>query len=90
MHFKNSRGNYIVDHGKYKIMEKSWNCVFKFQAVYGKYSKISNTSCLLKRPRQTAQIQIRLLLKSSLIRVFHVCYSDKYFVNSRPENQKNF
>ena len=24
----NNHGNYIVDHGK--IMEKSWNCVFKF------------------------------------------------------------
>ena len=32
--------------------------------TYSKCSKISNTSCLLKRPsRQTAQTQIRLLLK---------------------------
>ena len=27
----NSHGNYIVDHGEsWKIMEKSWNCVFEF------------------------------------------------------------
>ena len=30
---------------------------------YGKCSKISNTSCLLKKSRQTVQTQIRLLLK---------------------------
>ena len=29
---------------------------------YGKCSKILNTSCLPKRPRQTGQTQIRLLL----------------------------
>ena len=38
--------------------------------------------------------QIRLLLKkqskrSSLIRVFPVCYSDKHFLNSHPDNQNN-
>ena len=32
------------------------------RSLYGKCSKISNT-CLPKRPRQTAQSQIRLLLK---------------------------
>ena len=32
-------------------------------APYGKCSKIINTSCLTKRPRQTVQTQIRLLLK---------------------------
>ena len=31
--------------------------------IYGKFSKISNTSCLQKRPRQTVQTHIRLLLK---------------------------
>ena len=30
---------------------------------YGKYFKISNTICLPKRPGQTEQTQIRLLLK---------------------------
>ena len=30
---------------------------------YGKFSKILNTSWLLKRSRQTVQTQIRLLLK---------------------------
>ena len=36
----------------------------KFQhSRYGRCSKISNKSCLSKRPRQTVQTQIRLLLK---------------------------
>ena len=62
---------------------------------FGKCSKILNNSCLLKRPRQTVQTQIRLLLKkqsdqglpcllfyrNSLIWVCTVCYSDKHFVN---------
>ena len=34
-----------------------------FKYMYGKCSKISNTSCLPNRPRQTRQTQIRLLLK---------------------------
>ena len=30
-HALNNHGNYIVDHEKsWKIMEKSWNCVFEF------------------------------------------------------------
>ena len=55
----------------------------------GKCTKILNTSCLLKRTRQTVLTQIRLLLKkkSNQIRVFPVCYSDKHFVNFSPENQ---
>ena len=51
---------------------------------YIKCSKILNTSCLPKRPRQTGQTQIRLLLKKqsdlglpSLLQM----YSDKHFVN---------
>ena len=48
---------------------------------YSKCSKISNTSCLPKQPRQTVQTQIRLM------KVFPVCYSDIHFVNSSPENQ---
>ena len=37
---------------------------FKFlNSSYDKCFKISNTSCLLKRPRQTVQSQIRQLLK---------------------------
>ena len=31
--------------------------------IYSKCSKILNMGCLLKRPRQTMQTQIRLLLK---------------------------
>ena len=56
--------------------------------AYNRCSKISNTNCLPKRPRQTAQTQIRLLL----IRVFAVCYSDIHFVNSAlgPEVIKHF
>ena len=38
------------------------HCEFIY-LLYGKCSKISNTSRLPKRHRQTAQIQIRLLLK---------------------------
>ena len=52
--------------------------------MYGRYSKISNTSYLPKRPRHTAQT--RLLLRSSLTRVFSVCYSAKEFVNTSPDN----
>ena len=48
--------------------------------------KILNTSCLSKRPRQTAQIQNRLSqvqirLSRIQIRVFPVCYSAKLFVS---------
>ena len=43
--------------------------------TYGKCSKISNTSCVPKRLRQTVQIQIR---RSSLIRIFPVCFSDNH------------
>ena len=32
--------------------------------IYGKCFKISNTSCLQKRSRQTAQTQVRLLLRN--------------------------
>ena len=31
--------------------------------IYGKCSKILNTNCLQKKPRQTGQTQIRLLLQ---------------------------
>ena len=41
------------------------------QIKYGKCSKILNISCC----------------RSCLIRVFFVCYSDKHFVTSSPENQ---
>ena len=48
----------------------------------------SSTSCLPIRSRQTVQTQIRLpVCRSSLIRVFPVCYSDKHIVNFSPENQ---
>ena len=43
---------------------------------YGKHSKIVNTICLKKRPRQTVQPRSDCFLRSSLIRVFPVCYSD--------------
>ena len=35
----------------------------KYEVRYDKVSKISNSSCQLNRPEQTAQTQIRLLLK---------------------------
>ena len=41
---------------------------------YGKCSKILNTSCLPKRPRQTSQTQIRLLLKKQGNKMTEVCW----------------
>ena len=38
-------------------------CGIFYILFYGKCSKILNTSCMLKQPRQTGQTQIRLLLK---------------------------
>ena len=55
---------------------------------YRKCSKFLNTRCPTKMPRQAALTQIRLLLRSSLIRVFPVCYSDMHFINSSPESQQ--
>ena len=43
---------------------------------YGKLFQILNTSCLLKRPRQTVQAQIRQLLKKQSDQGFPVCYSE--------------
>ena len=54
----------------------------------GSCTKIMNTTCMPKRPIHTAQIQIRLLLRSSLIWVLTVCYSDKHFLISSPDNQQ--
>ena len=45
-----------------------------FDSYYGNCSKILNT-----RPRYTTQTEIRLL-------VLPVCYSDKHFVSSSPDN----
>ena len=50
--------------------------------LYGKCSKISNSSCLLKRHRQTVQTQIRLLLKKQTIWVFPVCLFSQTFFRS--------
>ena len=55
---------------------------------YRKCSKFLNARCPTKMPRQAALTQIRLLLGSSLIRVFPVCYSDMHFINSSPESQQ--
>ena len=57
---------------------------------YKKCSKFFNTSYLPKRPRQTGQTQMRLLLKKQSDQVFHVCYSDKHFVISSPETNLLF
>ena len=49
------------------------------QTLADRCSKISITSCLLKRFRQTVQTHIRLLLKKQYDQVFlvsTVCYSD--------------
>ena len=61
----------------------------KFPAckMYGKYSKISNTSCLPKRLRQTGHTQIRLLLKNQSDQDLPFCFSGKRVVNSSPDNR---
>ena len=60
---------------------------FTWTLLYGKCSKILRASCL---PKKGLDKQHRLRLdcfqRSSLIRVFPVCYSDKHLVNSSPEN----
>ena len=53
---------------------------------YGKCYTILNICSLPKKDRQTVQVQIRLRLRSSLIKVFPVSYSNKHFVNSSPDN----
>ena len=57
------------------VMNQSFihDCV---SGAYSRCSKISNTSHIPKRSRQTVQTQ------SSLISVFPICYSDEHFVNS--------
>ena len=64
-----------------------YTCIIKSMGgSYFKYGTVNvkkklNTGCVPKRPSQTAQIQIRLLLKSRLIRVFPICYSDRHYVS---------
>ena len=46
----NDHGNYIIDHGK--IMEKSWNFVFKFlwdPCLEGKKLRVQESSCVTKQ-----------------------------------------
>ena len=59
----------------------------KMVQAYCKCSKILNAiySCLPKKPRQTGQISDQTASQEA-IKVFHVCYSDKHFVNSSPDN----
>ena len=59
--------------------------------LYGKSSKISNTSCLLKSLGQTAQTQIRLL-RNCLIQVFSVCWLLRVSNSLNPgqDRQKSF
>ena len=74
---------------KYKNMGCNlfWFCSKPFLTDYDKCSKILNTGHLPKRPRQTVQIHIRLLLKKQSEQGLPACYSDKHFVNSSPDNQ---
>ena len=64
----------------------------KYKVLQNKCSKISNTGCLPKMPRQTVQTQIRLLLKKQsdqgLRSLFAFLTSVfRFFVNSSPENK---
>ena len=55
---------------------------------YGKCSKILNTSCLLKRPRQTAQTKIRMLLKKQSDQDLpYLLYSNKHFAEPSLDNR---
>ena len=55
---------YLVDvTGRCMVYSNIPKFGMKINYVYDKVSKISKTSCLPKRPRQTEQTQIRLLLK---------------------------
>ena len=49
---------------------------------------ISNTSCLTKRPRQTVQTQIRLLLKKQSVHGLPCLLFYRHFVNFSPDNQQ--
>ena len=51
--------------------------------------KFQTLDTCLKRPEQTTQTQIRLLLKeqSDQDRIFLVCYSDKHFINSSHDKE---
>ena len=80
-----SKSTFLGNHNLKKYFGQklfSWNKDF-----FGKFSKISKTSCPSKRPRQTVQTQIICFFRSSLIRVSLVCYSDECFANSSPDNQ---
>ena len=58
------------------------NSIPSFEKVYGKCSKISNTSCLPKRHRKQRRPRSDCFWRSSLIRAFPVCYKDTHFVHS--------
>ena len=60
------------------------NCIFQTGWWPTVNAKISNTSCLPKRPRQTEQNKIRLFLKKKSYPVSPICYFDKYFATSSP------
>ena len=51
--------------------------------------KFCTLTCLTKSHMQTVQTQIRLLLRSSLIRVYTVCYSTKYFKKKLHQKQNS-
>ena len=57
---------------------------------YGKYSKICNTILVVceKGPDKQCRPRSDCFWRSSLIRFFSVCYSDKHFVKISPGNQQ--
>ena len=81
----------IVTYEQQRYVKASDRCFYMKIMNYDKCSKILSTSCLLNRPRQMGQTQIRLLLQKQsdqgLPRLLQM-YSDKYFVNPSPDNQR--
>ena len=55
---------------------------------YSKCSIILNISCLAKYLDKQHRTRSDCIFRCSLIRIFHVCYSDKHFVSFSPEYQK--
>ena len=75
----------VYERADYNWCEKQK--IVQVHTVYGKCVKISNTSCLLKQPKQTGQPQIRLLLKKHTDQGLPCLLFWHSFVNSSPKNQ---
>ena len=66
------------------LSESTWCPKFHDFTLYAECYKISNTSRLPERSRQTQKTLIRLLSKKHSDKVFPIYYAGKHFVNSSP------